>query len=313
MNPSEISSFIKSEAKNLGFLNCGISKARFLEEEAPRLEKWLKDGKHGSMSYMENHFDKRLDPRKLVEDSKSVISLSLNYFPNIEQPNQEFLVSKYAYGEDYHDVIKRKLKSLLASIREKLGDVHGRAFVDSAPVLDKVWAKESGLGWIGKHSNLLSKKQGSFFFLAELILDIECEYDVAMKTDHCGTCTKCIDHCPTQAIVEPYIVDANKCISYLTIELKDEFPSEMKNTYKNWIFGCDVCQDVCPWNRFSIATTELSFNPNQEWFYYTKQDWEALKKESFEILFKHSPIKRTKFEGLMRNIRVVSPNSNREK
>lgn len=306
MNPSEISSYIKSEAKKLGFLNCGISKARFLEEEAPRLEKWLKEGKHASMSYMENHFDKRLDPRKLVENAKSVISLSLNYFPSSIQTDSDYLISKYAYGEDYHTVIKRKLKLLFESIQQKVGDLHGRAFVDSAPVLDKVWAKEAGLGWIGKHTNLLSKKQGSFFFLAELIIDIVCEYDTPMKTDHCGTCTKCIDYCPTQAIVAPYIVDANKCISYLTIELKEEFPPEMNEKYGNWIFGCDVCQDVCPWNRFSIPTQEKSFEPNKDWFYFSKQEWNELTSESFEILFKNSPIKRTKFEGLKRNIRVVS-------
>lgn len=289
----------------LGFLNCGLSKARFLEEEAPRLEQWLKEGQHGKMSYMENHFDKRLDPRKLVENAKTIISLSLNYFPAQEHPNTEYLISKYAYGEDYHEVIKRKLKLLMNAIREKVGDINGRAFVDSAPVMDKIWAKESGLGWIGKHTNLLSKKQGSFFFLAELIIDLECDYDAPMKTDHCGTCTNCIDACPTQAIIEPYKLDANKCISYLTIELKDEFPEEMKNAYSNWIFGCDVCQDVCPWNRFSITNTEESFNPSQEWFYYTKKEWDELSKESFEILFKHSPIKRTKFEGLKRNITSI--------
>lgn len=302
MNPSEISAFIKTEAQKIGFLNCGISKARYLEEEAPRLEQWLKEGKHGKMSYMENYFDKRLDPRKLVDGAKSIISLSLNYFPTIETPHKEYLISKYAYGDDYHEVIKGKIKILMNSLREKVGDIHGRAFVDSAPVMDKVWAKESGLGWIGKHTNLLSKKQGSFFFLAELIIDIECDYDAPMKTDHCGTCTKCIDACPTQAIVEPYKLDATKCISYLTIELKDEFPAEMKGSYNEWIFGCDVCQDVCPWNRFSIPHSEKAFEPTQEWFYYTKKDWDNLSKESFEILFKHSPIKRTKFEGLRRNM-----------
>ena len=305
MNPSEISSFIKKEAEKLGFLSCGIAKARYLEEEAPRLENWLKNNHQASMSYMENHFDKRLDPRKLVEGAKSIISLSLNYFPEQTQKNSEYLISKYAYGEDYHFVIKRKLKLLMESIREKIGDVNGRAFVDSAPVLDKVWAKEAGLGWIGKHSNLLSKKLGSFFFLAELMVDVECEYDFPMNTDHCGTCTKCIDACPTQAIVEPYIVDANKCISYLTIELKDEFPAEMKNAYDNWIFGCDVCQDVCPWNRFSIPHNTKEFNPTGEWFYYTQKDWDNLKQETFEILFKNSPIKRTKYEGLVRNIKAI--------
>ena len=306
MNPSEISSFIKKEAEKLGFLSCGIAKARYLEEEAPRLEAWLKNNHQASMTYMENHFDKRLDPRKLVDGAKSIISLSLNYFPKEIQSHQDYLISKYAYGEDYHFVIKRKLKLLMETIREKLGDVQGRAFVDSAPVMDKVWAKEAGLGWIGKHSNLLSKKLGSFFFLAELIIDIECQYDTPINTDHCGTCTKCIDACPTQAIIEPYVVDANKCISYLTIELKDEFPAEMKNTYENWIFGCDVCQDVCPWNRFSLPTNIDEFTPAGEWFYYTKKDWEDLKQESFEILFKQSPIKRTKYEGLMRSIKVVN-------
>lgn len=306
MNPPEISSFIKKEAEKLGFLSCGIAKARYLEEEAPRLEAWLKNNHQASMSYMENHFDKRLDPRKLVDGAKSIISLSLNYFPKEVQSQKDYLISKYAYGEDYHFVIKRKLKLLMEAIREKIGEVNGRAFVDSAPVMDKVWAKEAGLGWIGKHSNLLSKKLGSFFFLAELIIDLECDYDTPMNTDHCGTCTKCIDACPTQAIIEPYVVDANKCISYLTIELKDEFPTEMKNTYNNWIFGCDVCQDVCPWNRFSLPTMIDEFIPTGEWFYYTKKDWEELKQESFEVLFKHSAIKRTKYEGLMRSIRVVS-------
>jgi epoxyqueuosine reductase len=308
MNPEAISTFIKQEAKALGFLNCGIAKARYLEEEAPRLEQWLKDGKHGRMSYMENHFDKRLDPRKLVDDTKSIISLSLNYFPENEISSSSYLVSKYAYGDDYHEVIKRKLKLLMNAIREKVGDVNGRAFVDSAPVMDKVWAKESGLGWIGKHTNLLSKKQGSFFFLAELLIDIECAYDAPMQTDHCGTCTQCIDACPTQAIVAPYILDASKCISYLTIELKDEFPKELQHSYSDWIFGCDVCQDVCPWNRFSIATNEFDFKPKLEWFAYTKSDWDNLTQESFEILFKHSPIKRTKFEGLKRNIKWVMSN-----
>lgn len=303
MNPKQVSEFIKVEAQKLGFLNCGISKARFLEEEAPRLEKWLKEGKHGKMTYMENHFDKRLDPRKLVEGAKSIISLSLNYFPE-KTISSEYLISKYAYGDDYHHVIKVKLKTLMTNLQKQFGDIHGRAFVDSAPVLDKVWAKESGLGWIGKHSNLLSKKQGSFFFLAELIVDIECEYDEPMRTDHCGTCTSCIDACPTEAIVAPYIVDANKCISYLTIELKEELPKEMKGTYNQWIFGCDVCQDVCPWNRFSIAHQTDEFKP-KEWFSYSKKEWEELTEDSFEILFKHSAIKRTKFAGLKRNIDFV--------
>ncbi len=305
MDRRSISIKIKEEALALGFMHCGIAEARFLEEEAPRLEQWLKDGKHGEMKYMENHFDKRLDPRKLVEGAKSIISLSLNYFPKEEQENKEYLVSKYAYGKDYHDVIKEKLHALMNRIRELVGDVQGRAFVDSAPVMDKVWARESGIGWIGKHTNLINKQSGSFFFLAELIIDLECEYDAPMKTDHCGTCTRCIDACPTQAIVAPYLLDASKCISYLTIELKNEMPKEMQGAYQNWIFGCDVCQDVCPWNRFSIAHNTPEFNPNSEWFHFSKKEWDELSKESFEVIFKHSPIKRAKFEGLKRNIAIV--------
>lgn len=301
-NVKEISDYIKAEANNLGFMNCGISKARFLNEEAPRLEQWLSEGKHGEMQYMENHFDKRLDPRLLVEGAKSIISLSLNYFPSKEQSNKDFLVSKYAYGIDYHDVIKSKLKILLEKIQIKTGDVHGRAFVDSAPVMDKVWAKESGLGWVGKHTNLISKQQGSFFFLAELIVDIDLDYDAPFKTDHCGTCTKCIDACPTEAIIAPYVLDASKCISYLTIELKNEIPSELKGKSDNWIFGCDVCQDVCPWNRFSIHHNEKAFEPNSEWFGYSKKDWQEISEESFKVIFKNSPIKRAKFEGLKRNL-----------
>lgn len=302
MNSKEISNLIKSEALKLGFMNCGISKARFLEEEAPRLEAWLKEEKHGKMSYMENHFDKRLDPRLLVDNAKSIISLSLNYFPSEEQVNKDYLISKYAYGEDYHYVIKDKLKKLMGVLSSSIGEINGRAFVDSAPVMDKVWAKESGLGWIGKHTNLLSKKQGSFFFLAELIIDVECEYDLPMRTDHCGTCTNCIDACPTEAIVAPYVLDASKCISYLTIELKEEMPEEFKGKYDSWVFGCDVCQDVCPWNRFSVTNNEQSFAPKSEILNYSKKEWDELNKESFEIIFKNSPIKRTKFEGLKRNI-----------
>jgi len=302
MDRRSISIKIKEEARALGFMHCGIAQARFLEEEAPRLEQWLKEGKHGEMKYMENHFDKRLDPRKLVDGAKSIISLSLNYFPKEEQANKEYLVSKYAYGRDYHEVIKEKLHALMNKIREQVGEVHGRAFVDSAPVMDKVWARESGIGWIGKHTNLINKQNGSFFFLAELIIDLECEYDAPMQTDHCGTCTRCIDACPTQAIVAPYLLDASKCISYLTIELKNEIPKEMQGSYQNWIFGCDVCQDVCPWNRFSIAHNTPAFNPNSDWFHFSKKEWDELSKESFEVLFKHSPIKRTKYEGLKRNL-----------
>ena len=295
---------IKTEAKRLGFLSCGISKAQFLEEEAPRLEKWLNKNMHGQMSYMQNHFDKRLDPTKLVEDSKSVISLLLNYYPEQTQIEDSYKLSKYAYGTDYHFVIKDKLKQLLAFINEEIGEVFGRAFVDSAPVLDKAWAAKSGLGWIGKHSNLLSQKTGSFYFIAELIIDLELDYDNP-TTDHCGTCTACIDACPTQAIVEPYVVDGSKCISYFTIELKDELPSNMKDKFDDWMFGCDVCQDVCPWNRFSKPHNEPLFNPHPELLSMTKNDWQDITKDVFNKLFKKSAVKRTKFSGLQRNINFL--------
>ena len=303
MNPnkSRNTAFIKAEAERLGFMSCGISKAGFLEEEAPRLEKWLKEGRHGEMRYMENHFDKRLDPTKLVEGSKSVISLLLNYFPEEKQRDDSYKISKYAYGTDYHFVIKDKLKKLMQFIQEEIGEVDGRAFVDSAPVLDKAWAAKSGLGWIGKNSNLLSKKTGSFFFIAELIVDLDLDYD-APVTDHCGSCTACIDACPTQAIVEPYKVDGSKCISYFTIELKEELPQDMKGKFDDWMFGCDVCQDVCPWNRFSKAHNEPLFDPNPDLMRMTKQDWEEITEDVFQKVFKKSPVKRTKFSGLTRNI-----------
>ncbi|NDI97836.1 tRNA epoxyqueuosine(34) reductase QueG [Flavobacterium sp. LaA7.5] len=296
--------FIKAEAKRLGFLSCGISKAGFLEEEAPRLEKWLNENKHGQMQYMENHFDKRLNPALLVDDAKSVISLLLNYYPEQTQIDNTYKISKYAYGQDYHFVIKHKLKELLYSIQETIGEVGGRAFVDSAPVLDKAWAAKSGLGWMGKHSNLLSKQVGSFFFIAELIVDIELEYDT-VTTDHCGTCTACIDACPTQAIVEPYVVDGSKCISYFTIELKDNLPQEMKGKFDDWAFGCDVCQDVCPWNRFSKPHSEPLFNPHPDLLAMTKKDWEEITEDTFRAVFKNSAVKRTKFEGLKRNINFL--------
>lgn len=304
MNATKRTHLIKTEAKRLGFLSCGISKAEFLEDEAPRLEKWLKQNMHGEMQYMENHFDKRLDPTKLVEDSKSVISLLLNYFPEEKQNPDSFKISKYAYGMDYHFVIKDKLKSLLHFIQEEIGEVHGRAFVDSAPVLDKAWAAKSGLGWIGKHSNLLTQQVGSFYFVAELIVDLELEYDTPV-TDHCGTCTACIDACPTKAIIEPYVVDGSKCISYLTIELKNEIPSEFQDKMDDWVFGCDVCQDVCPWNRFSKPHNEPLFNPNPELLSFTKKDWEEITGEIFNQVFKKSAVKRTKLSGLERNIRFL--------
>ncbi|MDE0773633.1 MAG: tRNA epoxyqueuosine(34) reductase QueG [Ulvibacter sp.] len=298
--------FIKDQAKRLGFMSCGISKAGFLEEEAPRLEAWLNQNRHGQMQYMENHFDKRLDPTKLVEGSKSVISLLLNYYPQQLQTEGSYKISKYAYGTDYHFVIKDKLKELLHCIQETVGDVHGRAFVDSAPVLDKAWAAKSGLGWIGKHSNLLSKQAGSFYFIAELIVDLDLDYDTPV-TDHCGSCTACIDACPTQAIVEPYKVDGSKCISYFTIELKNEIPSSVSGQFDDWMFGCDVCQDVCPWNRFSKAHKEPLFDPNPQVLSNSKKDWEEVTKEVFSEIFKKSPLKRTKFEGLRRNIEFLKP------
>ncbi|MEZ2415971.1 tRNA epoxyqueuosine(34) reductase QueG [Muriicola sp. E247] len=295
---------IKAEAKRLGFLSCGISKADFLEEEAPRLEQWLKNNMHGEMAYMENHFDKRLDPRKLVEGSKSVISLILNYFPEREQNEDTYKISKYAYGKDYHHVIKSKLKELHNFIEEEIGDVHGRAFVDSAPVLDKAWAAKSGLGWIGKHSNLLTQQVGSFYFIAELIVDLELEYDHPV-TDHCGSCTACIDACPTEAIIQPYVVDGSKCISYLTIELKNEIPASFKGKMDDWIFGCDVCQDVCPWNRFSKAHSEPLFDPHPEMLEMNRKDWEEITEEVFKKVFRSSAVKRTKFSGLKRNIEFL--------
>lgn len=289
----------------LGFSFCGISKAEYLEDEAPRLEEWLKRGYHGKMAYMENYFEKRLDPTKLVPGAKSVISLLYNYYPEKDIAEEsEFKIAKYAYGEDYHFVIKDKLKSFLSQIQETIGEVHGRAFVDSAPVLERVWAKRSGLGWIGKNSLLLNRSMGSFFFLAELIIDLELEYDGPVK-DYCGTCTACMDACPTDAIPEPYVVDGSKCISYFTIELKDEIPSQVKGKFENWIFGCDICQDVCPWNRFSQPHKEPRFNPDPQLATMKKEEWVEITEEVFEKIFGTSAVKRTKLEGLKRNIRFI--------
>ena len=301
---SHHTNLIKTEAKRLGFLSCGISKAEFLEDEAPRLENWLQKNMHGEMSYMTNHFDKRLDPTLLVPDSKSVVSLLLNYFPEETQTNNTYKISKYAYGEDYHVVIKDKLRQLLNFIQDEIGEVHGRAFTDSAPVLDKAWAAKSGLGWIGKHSNLITKSNGSFYFIAELIIDLQLDYDYAV-TDHCGNCTACIDACPTQAITEPYVVDGSKCISYFTIELKNEIPSDMKGKFNDWMFGCDICQDVCPWNRFSKTHKEPLFNPNQELLSMSKKDWEEITEEVFRKVFEKSAVKRTKYSGFIRNINFL--------
>ena len=306
LNKQAYTNLIKTEAKKLGFMFCGMAKAEFLEEEAPRLEAWLKKSMHGEMQYMENHFDKRLDPRLLVDGAKSVISLGLNYYTEDEQHDPLApKISRYAYGADYHHVIKDKLKQLSEIINEKIGEVNGRAFVDSAPVLDKAWAKKAGMGWIGKNTNLISKKTGSFFFLAELIVDLELEYDIEPTADHCGTCTKCIDACPTEAIVAPYIVDGSRCISYLTIELKNEIPQEFKGKMDNWMFGCDICQDVCPWNKFSVLNTEPSFTPKHELLGMSKHDWEDITQDVFQKVFKNSAVKRTKFAGLKRNIEFL--------
>ncbi|MGI9550367.1 MAG: tRNA epoxyqueuosine(34) reductase QueG [Aurantibacter sp.] len=301
---SDYTHLIKTEAKRLGFLSCGISKADFLEEEAPRLEQWLENSMHGEMGYMENHFDKRLDPRLLVDGAKSVISLLLNYYPEEMQMEGSYKISKYAYGHDYHHVIKSKLKQLQEFISEKIGEVNGRAFVDSAPVLDKAWAAKSGLGWMGKHSNLLTEQVGSFYFIAELIVDLDLEYDTP-ATDHCGSCTACIDACPTEAIVEPYVVDGSKCISYFTIELKNEIPTSVEGQFDDWIFGCDVCQDVCPWNRFSKAHNEPLFNPHPELLEMSKEDWKEITADVFKKVFQKSAVKRTKFSGLKRNIEFL--------
>lgn len=298
--------WIKAEAKRLGFLSCGISKAGFLEEEAPKLERWLNQNMHGEMHYMANHFDKRLDPTLLVDGAKSVISLLLNYYPEKTQnPTDNYKISKYAYGEDYHFLIKDKLKSLFTFIQEQIGEIDGRVFVDSAPVLDRAWAKRSGLGWIGKNSNLISKQTGSFFFIAELICDLDLVYDLPVA-DHCGTCTACIDACPTEAIEQPYVVNGSKCISYFTIELKDQIPTGLSEQFQDWVFGCDICQDVCPWNRFSHPHSETKFQPNENLLDFTKKDWEELTQETFNEVFRKSAVKRTKYSGFMRNIQYLS-------
>jgi len=300
---------IKTLASELGFSYCGISKAEFLAEEAPRLEEWLKRNYQGKMSYLENHFDKRLDPTLLVPGAKSVISLIYNYYPkeDLAKKNPDgFKIAKYAYGEDYHSVIKDKLKEFLNRIQEEIGHVEGRAFVDSAPVHERAWAKKSGVGWVGKNSLLLNRNMGSFFFLAELILDLELEPDAPIK-DYCGTCTACMDACPTDAISEPYVVDGSKCISYLTIELKEEIPVSEKGKFENWIFGCDICQDVCPWNSFSKTHQEPKFSPHADLEKMSQQDWTEITENVFKKLFKKSAVKRTKFEGLKRNIAFLKP------
>ncbi len=306
MNYSQL---IKQKAEKFGFQSCGISKAEFLEEEALRLETWLNKGYHGEMKYMENHFDKRLNPTLLVDGAKSVISLSYNYFPKVKIDEiNNFKISKYAYGEDYHEVIKDILKNMVAELQEEIGEFGFRVFVDSAPVLEKAWARKSGLGWVGKNANLITKKHGSFYFLAEIICDLELEYDLAV-TDHCGSCRACIDACPTQAIVSDRIVDGSKCISYATIELKNEIPDYFNGKMDDWMFGCDVCQDVCPWNRFSAPTLQEKFAPNFQKLNFRKNEWKELTQELFSEIFKKSAVKRTKFSGLMRNINLLNDHS----
>lgn len=298
---------IKQLAKNHGFEFCGISQAGFLQEEAPRLEAWLKSGQQGEMHYMENYFDKRLDPRLLVPGAKSVISLLLNYYTEQKQADSDApKISKYAYGQDYHTVIKNKLAALFEDIKKEVGDVQARFFTDSAPILEKAWAQKSGLGWIGKNSNLITKQHGSFFFLAEIISDMDLEPDGPIK-DYCGDCTRCIDACPTDAISEPYKVDGSKCISYFTIELRNQIPKQFSGKFENWMFGCDICQDVCPWNRFSKPHNVIEFEPSEYILAYSKKDWEEITEDVFNELFKKSPLKRTKFEGLKRNIHFLKP------
>ncbi|WP_374329319.1 tRNA epoxyqueuosine(34) reductase QueG [Soonwooa sp.] len=307
MNLSEkLTRLIKDKAKKFGFQSCGISKSEFLEEEAPKLEAWLKNNFHGEMKYMENYFDKRLDPRLLVEGSRSVISLSYNYFPKQDIFKDKLQkISKYAYGEDYHEVIKDILREMISELQDEIGEFSFRVFVDSAPVLERAWAKKSGIGWVGKNANIITKQSGSFFFLAEIICDLDLEYDHA-TTDHCGTCRKCIDACPTDAIVSDKLIDGSKCISYATIELKEEIPDSFKNKMENWMFGCDICQDVCPWNRFSAPTLEDKFHPNEALQNFTKTEWKEMTQEIFSSVFRKSPVKRTKFAGLKRNLDFLS-------
>ncbi|MBP6286308.1 MAG: tRNA epoxyqueuosine(34) reductase QueG [Ferruginibacter sp.] len=298
---------IKTIAADMGFDHCGIAKAHRLEEDARRLENWLNKGMHGTMQYMEDHFDLRIDPSKLVPGARSVITLLFNYFPAQQQPPGVPKISKYALGNDYHEVIRTKLKLFLQKIKEQVGEISGRGFVDSAPVLERSWAQNAGIGWVGKNGNLISKQGGSFFFIATLITDLELEYDAPFIKDHCGTCTKCIDACPTEAILPDKVVDGSKCISYFTIELKEALiPGAMKGKFDNWMFGCDVCQDVCPWNRFSKPTHELNFTPLPEVLHFTKNDWEELTEENFKTIFRNSPLRRSKYQGIKRNLKFIS-------
>ena len=301
---SQRTQIVRELAAKYGFDQCGFSAAGRLTEEEPRLEIWLKKGYHGKMAYMENHFDKRLDPTLLVEDSKSVISLTFNYFPDEKQRDDAPKIAKYAYGEDYHFVLKDKLKSLGAEMTQVFGEFNARVFVDSAPVLERAWAAKAGLGWIGKHSLLLSKQKGSFFFLAQIICDLEFDYD-GPTTDHCGSCTACIDACPTDAIVADRVIDSNRCISYLTIELRDAIGEEFKSDMGNWVFGCDICQDVCPWNRFSQPHKESRFSDRPALLEMTSEDWEEITEDVFKDLFRRSAVKRTGFSGFLRNLQLL--------
>lgn len=303
--------FIKKVSQKLGFDYCGIAKAEPLHEDAYRLETWLNKGMHGEMKYMENYFDLRIDPTKLVPGAKSVITLLLNYFPSHQQKPQAPKIAKYAYGNDYHEVIRQKLNEFLFIIKEEVGDIQGRGFVDSAPVLERTWAKKSGLGWVGKNGNLITKKNGSFFFIATVITDLELQYDDPFGKDFCGTCTKCVDACPTHAILPNKVIDGSRCISYFTIELKEMLiPKEMKGSFNNWMFGCDICQDVCPWNRFSTPTTERAFNPIPEILNLSTNEWERMAEDSFRKIFKHSPLKRSKFKGIQRNLKFIADANN---
>lgn len=297
---------VKQTATELGFDYCGIAKAMPLDEDARKLEAWLNKGMHGQMKYMENYFELRVDPTKLVPGARSVITLLLNYFPDGEQSNEAPKIAKYAYGNDYHEVIRGKLNEFLFRIREKTGDIQGRGFVDSAPVLERSWAKRSGIGWIGKNGNLITKQNGSFFFIATLITDLELDYDDPFAKDFCGSCTRCIDACPTDAILPDKVVDGSRCISYFTIELKELLlPQEMSGKFDNWMFGCDTCQDVCPWNRFSKPHSESAFTPIPEILNLSDNEWQAMTEESFRKIFKHSPLKRSKFKGIQRNLNFI--------
>lgn len=300
---------VKDIATRLGFDHCGISKAGFLEEEARQLEHWLKENHHGDMGYMANHFDKRTDPTLLVEGARSVVSLLLNYYPQEFQRPDAPKISKYAYGQDYHEVIRTLLRRFMELIREEIGEVGGRVFVDSAPVMDKAWARRAGLGWMGKHTNLINRRMGSFFFIAELILDLDLQADGPIG-DFCGTCTRCIDACPTDAIYAPYKIDGSKCISYFTIELRKALPEEMKGRFDNWAFGCDICQDVCPWNRFSRAHTTSEFSLLPQVRDYSAGEWREMTEEIFREAFRHSPLKRTGWQGIQRNLQFILPDDN---